>query len=311
MLKHYLIPNVPMKGHKDPDFKELAYGEGGRRARTLRKNMSSGSYMFFHTRIGDSKYITGYLVLDRVMSGRQAQADPLIRCDGRFDDYLFVGDKAKSHRLRKPIPFNRALAERLSLDIDFLPLDSKSRREAGVIGLATRSHRRLSDKDVSVLLEAIRQYDENTKIQNPTEVQKYQIFVDENESVIPIDEVHKLREIEIQKLLRKNPDTIEKGARVISHEKVLPDGDRLDLLLEAQDGSLIVAEVKAPDKLPDGIPTQLASYARDIEKEYPGRLVRKMIICDGKISPRLQKACESLGIEVVVYGVRLDCFRLI
>jgi hypothetical protein len=34
------------------------------------------------------------------------------------------------------------------------------------------------------------------------------------------------------------------------------------------------------------------------------------VVCDGKVSPKLQKACQALGIEIVVYGVRLDCFTL-
>lgn len=60
-------------------------------------------------------------------------------------------------------------------------------------------------------------------------------------------------------------------------EKVLPDGDRLDLLLETKDGNLIVAELKGPNKVSDEIPTQIASYVKDIQKEYPGREVRKII----------------------------------
>lgn len=71
-----------------------------------------------------------------------------------------------------------------------------------------------------------------------------------------------------------------------------------------------MAELKGPDCLSDAIPTQIASYVRYIQYEYPGRIVRKMIICDGKVSPKLQKACELLGIEIIVYGLKLDCISL-
>ncbi|TKJ44726.1 hypothetical protein CEE35_06960 [Candidatus Aerophobetes bacterium Ae_b3b] len=310
MPKHYLIPYVPLKGHKDPDFKELAYGESGQRGKVLKDNLSKGSYLFFHTKIGSSKYITCYIVVDRILPGKKAQSNSSINCDGQYDDWLFIGDKNKSKRLRKPIYFIKQLAKKLSLNIDFEPFNSGRKTELAVIGSATRSHRQLTDNDVSILLDEIEKYEENVKIENPPDVQYHLYFYDESEKIIPMDEVHRLKESEIQKLLRKNPSVIEKDARVIDYEKVLPDGDRLDLVLEAVDGSLIVAELKGPDKLTDEIPTQVASYVRDIEKEYPTRKIRKMIVCDGKVSPKLQKACESLGIEIVVYGVKLDCFKL-
>jgi hypothetical protein len=310
MPNHYLIPYVPLKGHKDPDLKQLAYGESGRRGKILKKNLSNGSYLFFHTKIGSSKYITGYIVVERILSGKEARLDPLIYCDGRSDDWLFIGNKEQSKRLRKPMCLNRNLAQKLSLNIDFEPFLRGKKTELEVIGSATRAHRQLSDADVRTLLTEIQKYEENTKNQNPQDVKYHLHFYDECEDVIPIDEVHKLREIEIQRLLRKNPNVLDKGATIIDYEKPMPDGDRLDLLLRAKDGALIVAELKGPNKLTDDIPTQVASYARDIQKLYPKHRVRKMIVCDGKLSPKLSKACESLGIEVIVYGVRLDCFKL-
>ena len=248
--------------------------------------------------------------MGKIISGEMAQKDSSINCDGQYDDWLFIGNKNKSRRLRKPLPLNKALATQLSLGINFDAFDKGERTELQVIGSSTRSHRQLTENDVSILLDKINDYQSNTKIDNPQDVQYRMNFYDEGEDIIPIDEVHKLKESEIQKMLRKNPQVIEDGVRVIDYEKVLPDGDRLDLLLEAKDGSLIVAELKGPDKVSDAIPTQLASYIRDIQNEYPNRKVRKMIICDGKISPKLQKACETLNIEVVVYGVKLDCFKL-
>ncbi len=248
--------------------------------------------------------------MKRIIFGEIAQQDPSINCDGQYDDWLFIGNKKKSRRLRKPLPFNKELATKLSLGIDFEAFDKGERTELQVIGSSTRSHRQLTDNDVSILLNTINTYQSNTKIDNPRDVQYRMNFYDEGEDIIPIDEVHKIKESEIQKMLRKNPQIIEDGIRVVDYEKVLPDGDRLDLLLEAKDGSLIVAELKGPDKISDDISTQLASYVRDIQNEFPNRTVRKMIICDGKISPKLQKACETLNIEVLVYGVKIDCFKL-
>ncbi len=310
MKKHFLIPYIPIKGHKDPDFKEMCYGESGMRAKRLKNNLEKGSYLFFHTKIGSKKYITAYMVIDRMIPGKEAQRDPAIKCDGQNDDWLFIGNKNQSKRLRKPIPFNRYLADKLSLNINFMPYENGQRSELQVIGSATRSQRELSEKDVQVLLTEIKKHEENAKIQNSPEVLRHFYFYDEFENVIPMDEVHKIKEFEIQSLIRKNPEIIEEGLKVRAYEKVLPDGDRLDILFEAKDGSLIVAELKGPDKLTDEIPTQVASYAHDIAKEYPHTTIRKMIICDGKISPKLEKACTDLKIEIFVYGVKLDGFKI-
>ena len=310
MQNHYLIPYVPLKGHKDPDFKALAYGESGHRGESLHRHITRGSYLFFHTKIGSIKYITMFIIVEKIISGKMAQQDPSITCDGQEDDWLFLGNKNSSKRLRKPLPFNESLAKELSLGINFDALRSGERSELQIIGSSTRSHRKLLDSDVKILLKKINAYQANTKITNKQDVLHRMYFYDEGEEIIPIDEIHKIKESEIQKMIRKNPHMIEDGLRVIDYEKVLPDGDRLDLLLESQDGSLIVAELKGPDKVTDEISTQVASYVRDIQTEYPQRKVRKMIICDGKISPKLEKACEALEIEVVIYGVKLDCFKI-
>lgn len=307
---NYLITYTPLKGHKDPDFKQLIYGDSGSRGENLKNKLSKGSYLFFHTKIGSEKYITCYIVIDKVISSKNAQSDLTITCDAQFDDWVFVGEKCLSKRLRKPLPFNKALADKLSLNINFDDLAVKKRSEVQIIGSATRSHRELNANDVKILLDEIHKRESNAKVENTDEVQYHLYFYDEGEDLIPFDEVHQVKESEIQKLIRKNPQIIENGIKVIDYEKVLPDGDRLDLLLEDLKGNIIVAELKGPDCVSDSIPTQIASYVRDIQSEFPGRRIRKMIICDGKVSPKLQKACESLGIEVVVYGLKLDCFKL-
>lgn len=308
---NYLIAYIPMKAHKDPDFRHPAYGDSGLRGNTLKKNLSKGSYLFFHTTIGSQKYISGYLKLSEVKKGSDAIKDPNIRCDAQYDDWCFIGDPKESKKLRKPLPFNRELAKKLSLNIDFTSLDNENRTELQVIASATRSQRKLNGNDIKVILNEIDVLERNHKMENSDEVSKYIYFYDECQDAIPFDEVHQIKEHEIQLLLRKDPTIIGSSLKVIDYEKVMPDGDRLDLLLEDNtDNSLIVAELKAPNKTVDTLPTQVASYARDIEKEFPGRNVRKMIICDGKVSPRLRKACENLDIELIAYGLKLACFPL-
>ncbi len=179
-----------------------------------------------------------------------------------------------------------------------------------MIGSATRAHRQLTDDDVTFLMETIKKNERNNKIENTEEVRRHLLFYDEGGDLIPLEEVQTIREAQIQLLLRKNPSVIEPKAKVVAWEKVMPDGDRLDLLLECHDDSLLVVEIKGPHQATESVTTQVASYASDLKKEYPKRRIRKMIICDGNISSKLKKACKEFEIEVMVYGMRLSAFKM-
>lgn len=272
-MKHYLIPFVPIKGHKDPDFRIPAYGESGQRSITLKNNVAQGSHLFFHTKIGSHKYITGYIVVKDVIDGKIARSNPNFNSDSQYDEWVFIGDPSKSKKLKKPLLFNRSLSERLSLKINFQ--DINVRTELQIIGSATRSHRELSESDLETLKGYIDKLDNDHKSENSEQVNKYMLFDDETQDTIPFDEVHQLKEMEIQKLIRKNPGMLGDGILLKNYEMVMSDGDRLD-----------------------------------IQKQFPSMKVRKMIICDGNISPKLRKACENLDIEIQVYGLKLSCFRI-
>ena len=86
-------------------------------------------------------------------SGKLRPALVIRKLPGQYDDWLFIGNKDKSRRLRKPLPFNKKLATKLSLGINFEAFDKGERTELQVIGSSTRSHRQLTDNDVSILLD--------------------------------------------------------------------------------------------------------------------------------------------------------------
>ena len=65
---------------------------------------------------------------------------------------MVFGDPLASRVLSNPLPFNRKLAERLSLGIRF----PKGRLESRVISDATREWRELTDEDVRILQRAIK-----------------------------------------------------------------------------------------------------------------------------------------------------------
>ena len=311
MPTHYLISIVPLKGHKDPDFRVPVYGDSGKRGERLRRNLSEGSYLFFHTSLGGEKYIVGYLCVSKAFSQSEAQNAIPQNCDAKTDDWCFVGDSRNSKRLKKLLRFDRRLADRLSLGIDFSDLESGKRSELQVIASATREHRELSEQDVAILKSEIEALALNHKIENSSEVSKYIHFNDETCDAIPFDEVHQIKEREIQLLIRKAPYILSPNFKLLDYEKIMPDGDRLDLLFEdTSDGSIVVAELKAPGKADNNLPTQVASYAADLKRLFPGRAVRKMIVCDGNVSPKLRKACSNLDIELFAYGLKLTAFPI-
>ncbi len=103
MSKHYLIPYVPIKGHKDPGFKELAYGESGQRGISLEKNLSKGSCLFFHTKIGSTKYITCFIEVERIIFGEIAQQDPF-RIAQSYASVCVNSSAAELTTLQTPCP---------------------------------------------------------------------------------------------------------------------------------------------------------------------------------------------------------------
>lgn len=163
-----LVTYKPLHNHLDPDFSEYSYGESGARARNMKKDLRLGDYVFFHTTINFERFITAYYVVDRVLDTTIACQDkaivtkynnphivehlagkrPLKRKD---DDVVLFGDSIRSYELEKHLPFNKALAKRLSLNIQF----NSDRSENQIITSATRAHRQLTDKDKNILIKAI------------------------------------------------------------------------------------------------------------------------------------------------------------
>jgi hypothetical protein len=161
-----LIPYVPLYDHEDPLLDEFTYGDVKSRARKLKKDLKKGDFIFFHTTIRGKKCITAYYVVDRVLDTSEAAKNKNILLKyrnphlkeylegkrGEMDDVLVFGDPILSRRLQRPLPFDRALADKLSLSIEFRKGFTESQR----IGTATRQWRKLSEEDVRILLEEIK-----------------------------------------------------------------------------------------------------------------------------------------------------------
>jgi len=292
-----LVPYVYLYHHSDPLFEEFTYGDIRARAKKLKKDLKKGDYVFFHTSIRGKKYITAYYVVDRVLDTAEAIKDRNIlakyksphisefllreRTD-EYDDVILFGDPITSRILGKPLLFDRALAEKLSLTIKF----PKGKTETQVIGSATRSWRELIDKDVEVLLEAIKSSEE----------ERFGI-----ETVLSTDEVTEIIEKDIEGFIEKNPGLIGETLK-LRRQLDTPVG-RIDLLLEDKKGNLIVVELKL-DRIGRDAINQLRRYMNWVKRETK-KEVAGVIVCKG-VMPAFEEDFKKLkDIKIFCYGWQL------
>ena len=239
-----LIPYIKLPNHNDPLFEEFTYGDGGRQARKL-KTLKEGDHIFFHTTIRGKKYIKAYYTVSRVMDTKVVVKDPDLTSKYKNphiidwpweerknrDNAIVFGDPITSRVLTKPLPFDKKLAGRLSLNIPF----PKGRTEAQAIGSATRSWRLLTDKDLRILRSAIKQR-EQTNEDDDTLLSL--------EGTLTTEEVSQVVEKHIEGLLERNPSLLGHPGAKVKGRQVETDEGRIDLLLDKKTGHIIVVEVK-------------------------------------------------------------------
>jgi hypothetical protein len=199
-----------------------------------------------------------------------------------YDDVILFGDPITSRILGKPLLFDRALAEKLSLTIKF----PKGKTETQAIGSATRSWRELIDKDVEVLLEAIKSSEE----------EGFGI-----ETVLSTDEVTEIIEKDIEGFIEKNPGLIGETLK-LRRQLDTPVG-RIDLLLEDKKGNLIVVELKL-DRIGRDAINQLRRYMNWVKRETK-KEVAGVIVCKG-VMPAFEEDFKKLkDIKIFCYGWQL------
>jgi len=292
---HLLIPYVKLLHHKDPDFDEFTYGDVGQRARKLKSDLIKGDYVFFHTSKGGKKYITAYYVVDRVLDTLEACRERAIRekyknphireClagerpSPNDDDAILFGDPITSRALDRPLLFDRCLAEKLSLNIAF----PSSRSETQVIGSATRSWRRLSDKDVDILFNAI-----------STEQNRVRPAM-----LRSAEEVAETIEKDIEDYIARNPRLIGKGLTLAERQLPIAVG-RLDLLFKDRKGNLVVVEVKSNRIGRQGL-HQIQNYIHDLRKQTKKK-VTGIIVCSGVMPAYEDDLRKQKKVPILAYG---------
>ena len=293
-----LIPYVPLINHADPVLEEFTYGDSDSRARKLKRSLEKGDYIFFHTTINSKKCITAHYVVDRVLDTLEAAKDKDIflkyknphiieyREGKRRDhaDVVVFGDPILSRKLERPLLFDRPLAEKLSLSIKF----KKGFTETQCIGSATRQWRKLSNKDVEILLSEI--------INNESRGVATQ-------KTLSTDEVTEIIEKDIENFIEANPKILGESLKLIGRQVDTPVG-RIDLLFEDKNNRIVVVELKL-NKIGREALNQLRKYMHYVTKEMKTD-VEGVIVCKGVMPAFKEEFLNLKKIRILKYGWKLE-----
>lgn len=293
-----LIPYVYLYNHPDPLFDEFTYGESTPSRVVKLKETKKGDYVFFHTSIRGQKYVTAYYVVDRVKDTVVAIKNQNIRSKynnphmsemmggkrpKESDDVILFGDPILSRKLKVPLLFNKELAKKLSLNIQF-PI---KRTETQAIGSATRAWRELSAKDVGILFDEIEKCDESAG---------------HEKKLLTSEEVADLVEKHLEDIVASDPQLIGKSLKLEKRQLVADDG-RIDLLFEDQEGNKIVVEMKL-HKIGRTAINQIKRYMKWV-KENTKKKVTGIIVCEGVMPAFEDEVKKHKDIKILCHGWRL------
>ncbi|WP_258297706.1 hypothetical protein [Paenibacillus peoriae] len=144
-----------IKNHVDPNFTFLTYGDSdSTKIQTIKRSISAGSHVFFHTSYKDQAFITAYYYVERVLTKvENANELDCLRTDSRHDEIVILGSRERSKILTFPLPFDKRVVDNLpSLNIDWSHVTSGRQSELKTISDPTRAHRELSAAEVDWLL---------------------------------------------------------------------------------------------------------------------------------------------------------------
>jgi len=296
---HLLLPYVNLYNHPDPLFEEYTYGEGDARARKLKNDVKRGDFIFFHTSKIGQKYITAYYIADRVLDTAVVMKDmnlnskynnPHIsdmesgRISKKSDNVILFGDPILSRVLDRPLPFDKKLARKLSLNIKF----PEKRTETQAIGSATRNWRELTNKDVKILQKEIWKLD---KKGFPTK------------KLLSSEEVSNVIEKHLEDITANSPHLIGKSVKLESRQLATDDG-RIDLLFEDANGNKIVVEMKL-HKIGRGAVEQTRKYMKWLKKKTKKK-VSGIIVCEGVMPAFAEDIKKLKDIKILCYGWQLQ-----
>jgi len=301
-MVHLLIPYVPLADHPDPLLDEFTYGDINQRGKKLLNDVEKGDYIFLHTSQRGKRIITAYYVVAEIHEVSEAYNDRNIRNKYRNPhltrykkygnqynyDVIVFGDPIRSKKLEPPLPLNRQLTEKLSLNIPF----HEDRTELQNISSATRPWRELNDSDINILLDQILLYEQQAL---------------SSDIILSTDEVLEIREIDLENYIISNPWLLGDNVKLIGRQLVVPSG-RTDLIYETDD-NVIVVELKLNEIGKSAI-NQIRGYIRDLRKEYKKKNVRGIILCKGILPTFVEEFKKLKNIEIYLYGWKLHVYPI-
>jgi hypothetical protein len=117
-MEHLLITysaECAEKGHIDPNFTQLIYGNSNKNGDIIKNRITPGSIIFFNARIGDNRYITAYFYVEKVLIKgiHDSEINGLI-CDAKTDEVIVIGNRNNSKILTAPLLFDKKLIQKLT-----------------------------------------------------------------------------------------------------------------------------------------------------------------------------------------------------
>jgi hypothetical protein len=298
-MVHLLIPYVPLLP-ADPVLDEFTYGDVGARARKLKRDLKQGDYVFLHTTLNGCRYITAYYVIDKVLDTSTAAENKAVVLKYRNphikeylagerrddDDVVIFGDTVLSNRLKRPLIFDKTLADKLSLAIPF----KEGFTENQCISSATRAWRELTGNDKEILL---------------SEVEKSEREGFSQDTVLSTDEVMEILEIDLENFITANTRLIGSDLIFIGRQVETPDG-RVDLLFEDKKGTLIVVELKL-NEIGTGALNQIRGYMH-YYRTSTKKNVRGTIVCKDVLPAFVHKFRGVSDVQVFRFGWKLTVY---
>jgi len=301
-MVNLLIPYTPLADHPDPLLDEFTYGDVKQRGKKLLNDVERGDYLFLHTSQRGKRVITAYYIVAEVLKVSEAYNDRNIRDKyknphlTRYEEYgeqhkndvIVFGDPIRSKKLESPLIFNRQLADTLSLGIPF----RKNKTELQNISSATRQWRELTELDVEILLDAIKEAETRAI---------------SSDVILSTDEVLEIREIDLENYLVNNPQLLGENIKLIGRQRDVPSG-RTDIIYEADD-EIIVVELKL-NEIGNSAINQIRGYIRDLRKEYKVKNVRGIILCKGIMPTFTEEFTKLKNLDIYFYGWKLHVYPL-
>lgn len=118
MSEHLLITYsaecAESRGHVDPNFTQLVYGNSDRNGDFIKNHMKPGSYIFFNARIGEKRYITAYFYVEKILlKGEHDSEISALNCGAKYDEVIIIGSRTFSKVLTIPLVLDKLLIMKL------------------------------------------------------------------------------------------------------------------------------------------------------------------------------------------------------